>query len=367
MNTFAPVETVLADIRAGKMIVLVDDEHRENEGDLVIAAEFATAEVINFMARYGRGLICLALTQQRVEHLGLHLMSSRNLTRHQTAFTTSIEAREGVTTGISAFDRAHTIATAIDPAKGQHDIITPGHVFPLVARDGGVLVRAGHTEAAVDLARLTGCNPAGVICEIMNDDGSMARLPDLQVFAKIHGLNIGCIADLIKWRRRKETLVRCIGETVLASQYGGDFVLKVYANTLNDTEHLALVKGEITPETPVLVRMHNVNLLEDALGDLSSSKTGGLQAAMQRIGDEGAGVIVLLREPQPESLSTIIAGKGQPQRGALRDYGVGAQILLDLGVKRLRLLTNSSKTVVIAVEGYGLEIVGREPFSGVRG
>ena len=365
MSPFASIDTIIADIRQGRMVILVDDEHRENEGDLVIAAQHATPEGVNFMAKHGRGLICLTLTQGRVDELGLPLMAQRNASRHQTAFTLSIEAREGVTTGISAFDRAHTIATAINPAKSRADIVTPGHVFPLVAREGGVLVRAGHTEASVDLARLAGLLPAAVICEILHDDGTMARLPDLQVFARQHQLNIATIADLIAWRRRKENLVRCIETTRFHSRHGGAFELRVYVNTVTYAEHIALVKGRIDPDRPHLVRMHTLNLLEDVLADADSPRSGSLAAAMQRIGAEGEGVIVIIREPQADALSRLVAARRGESRedGQLRDYGVGAQILLDLGVRRMRLLTSSRKTVVVALEGYGLEIVSREAFS----
>lgn len=364
MSPFAAIDTIIADIRQGRMVILVDDEQRENEGDFVIAAQHATPEMVNFMAKHGRGLICLTLTQGRVDELGLPLMVQRNASRHQTAFTLSIEAREGVTTGISAFDRAHTIATAINPTKSRADIVTPGHVFPLVAKDGGVLVRAGHTEASVDLARLAGLLPAAVICEILHDDGTMARLPDLQIFAARHDIKIASIADLIAWRRRKETLVRCIETTRFHAPHGGEFELRVYVNTVTYAEHIALVKGTIDPERPHLVRMHTLNLLEDVLHDAESPRSGSLAAAMARIGEEGEGVIVIIREPQPDAVSRLVAARRGASRedGQLRDYGVGAQILLDLGVRRMRLLTGSRKTVVVALEGYGLEIVSREPF-----
>jgi 3,4-dihydroxy 2-butanone 4-phosphate synthase/GTP cyclohydrolase II len=364
MSPFASIDAVIEDIRQGRMVILVDDEDRENEGDFVISAQHATPEAINFMAKYGRGLICLTLTQARVDELGLPLMAQRNASRHQTAFTLSIEAREGVTTGISAFDRAHTIATAINPAKTRADIVTPGHVFPLVAKEGGVLVRTGHTEASVDLARLAGLLPAAVICEIMHDDGTMARLPDLQKFAAERQIKIASIADLIAWRRRKETLVQCIESTSFRSRYGGDFELRVYVNTLTQAEHIALIKGNIDPERPHLVRMHTFHMLEDALADADSARSGSLHAAMTRIGAEGEGVIVMIREPQTDTLSQLVAARRgeNPENGHLRDYGVGAQILLDLGVRRMRLLTSSRKTVVVALEGYGLEIVSREPF-----
>jgi 3,4-dihydroxy 2-butanone 4-phosphate synthase/GTP cyclohydrolase II len=361
---------IIADAKAGKMFVLVDDEERENEGDLVIPAQMATPEIINFMAKHGRGLICLSLERQRVEHLGLPLMSSRNGTRHQTAFTVSIEAREGVTTGISAHDRAKTVQIAIDPKAGPGDIVTPGHVFPLVARDGGVLVRSGHTEAAVDIARLAGLNPAGVICEIMNEDGTMARRDDLIKFAQFHNLKIGTIADLIAYRRRYDRIVERTIETSFESRFGGDFKLYVYTNRIAHSEHVALVKGDLHTDDPVLVRMHAMSVLDDVLGDAKSGRSGELTAAMKLIGDEGRGVVVLIREPLPTSLSDAVSvrarGKEQGTRKLaaaqsgpreLRDYGVGAQILLDLGVRRMVLLTNHKKTI-IGLEGYGLSVEG---------
>jgi 3,4-dihydroxy 2-butanone 4-phosphate synthase/GTP cyclohydrolase II len=356
-DALSPTEEILAEARAGRMFILVDDEDRENEGDLVIPAQFADAAAINFMAKHGRGLICLALTGERVEQLGLRLMAQSNASRHHTAFTVSIEAREGITTGISAADRARTIAVAIDPTKGPNDITTPGHVFPLLAREGGVLVRAGHTEAAVDLARMAGLNPAGVICEIMNDDGTMARLPDLIAFAQHHGLKVGTIADLIAHRRRTERLVERRAETVIDSVHGGTFRLIVYVNTVEYAEHIALVKGDIAAPGPVLVRMHALNVLTDVLGDRGGSD---LAAAMRMIEREGRGVVVLIREPRPTAISERVlraANGGTPQ---LRDYGVGAQILLDLGVREMALLTNHPRTIV-GLEGYGLSIVEHRP------
>jgi 3,4-dihydroxy 2-butanone 4-phosphate synthase/GTP cyclohydrolase II len=347
------IEEILEEARQGRMFVLIDDEDRENEGDLVIPAQCATPETINFMARFGRGLICLAMTGERIEQLRLPLMSKQNASRHQTAFTVSIEAREGVTTGISAADRARTIQVAIDPNMGADDIATPGHVFPLVARDGGVLVRAGHTEAAVDLARMAGMNPAGVICEIMNDDGTMARLPDLVKFAQFHGLKIGTIADLIAYRRRTETIIQRTLETVLDSQYGGQFRMMIYVNKVEYAEHIALVKGDITTPEPVLVRMHALNVLDDVLHDRSCGRGGDLQAAMREIGEEGRGIVVLIREPQATSLSSRVKAQleGVPNPHAeLRDYGVGAQILFDLGVREMILLSNHKKTI-IGLEG----------------
>lgn len=349
----ASIDTIIEDARAGRMFILVDDEDRENEGDLVIPAEKASPEAINFMATHGRGLICLALQRERIEQLELPLMSRHNNSRHQTAFTVSIEAREGVTTGISAHDRAHTIAVAIDPQKNKQDICTPGHVFPLLAREGGVLVRAGHTEAAVDVARLAGMNPSGVICEIMKDDGSMARLPDLIPFAEKHGLNIATIADLIAWRRQKEKLVTRVLETTYTSPQGGDYQMVVFEDSLSGSEHLALIKGGMDASSPTLVRMHAFNLLTDALAVGGDNK---LQQAIAMMDKEESGVIVILRDPRKKLLSESLSEANTPS-GNLRDYGIGAQILTDLGVKKMTLLTNTQKTV-IGLEGYGLEIAG---------
>ena len=361
----SPPEAIIEEARNGRMVILVDDESRENEGDLVIPAQMATPQAINFMARYGRGLICLALTRKRVEQLNLPLMSRQNGTRHQSAFTVSIEAKEGVTTGISAPDRARTVAVAIDPTKGAEDIVTPGHIFPLVARDGGVLVRAGHTEAAVDIARLAGLTPSGVICEIMNDDGTMARRNDLIRFAQFHNLKIGTIADLIAYRRRYDRIIARALETEFDSRYGGRFRMIVYTNTVAYAEHIALVKGEIGGEEPVLVRMHALNVLDDVLGDRTSGKGGELQAAMRMIAEAGKGVVVLIREPLPTSLSDRVRQRiGQPKRGPapLRDYGVGAQILSDLGVQKMILLSNTQRTIV-GLEGHGLAVVGQRPIA----
>jgi 3,4-dihydroxy 2-butanone 4-phosphate synthase/GTP cyclohydrolase II len=364
----SPTESIIEEARNGRMFVLVDDESRENEGDLVIPAQMATPDAINFMARFGRGLICLAMTGERVEHLGLPLMAQHNGTRHQTAFTVSIEAREGVTTGISAPDRARTIATAIDPSKGRADIVTPGHVFPLQARDGGVLVRAGHTEAAVDLARLAGLNPSGVICEIMNDDGTMARRDDLIAFAQRHGLKIGTIADLIAYRRRHDRIVERSIETEFESRYGGKFQMLVYVNRAAYAEHIALVKGDLSAPGPVPVRMHALNVLDDVLGDCTGGRGGQLQTAMQMIADHGRGVVVMIREPQPTSLSErVLAHHNQKSEntGQLRDYGVGAQILIDLGVREMILLSNTKRTIV-GLEGHGLTIVDQWPIPPAR-
>ena len=356
----ASIEEIIADVKAGKPVIIVDDEDRENEGDFIVAAEMATAENINIMARDGRGLICLPMERQMVERLDLELMGKGDNSRHKTAFTVSIEAKEGVTTGISAADRATTIKTAIDPNTSSNDIATPGHVFPLLARDGGVLVRAGHTEAAVDLAKLAGFSGAGVICEIMNDDGTMARLPDLVTFAQKHDYKIGTIADLIAYRRRTETLVKNIHEETLLSEFGGDFTLKIYTNTLNNAEHIALVKGDVeNASDPVLVRMHSLNMKADILGGIESST---LHRAMEMIGEEGTGVIVIIRNDDPAYLSKRMMKTEKPkapneQEEQLRQYGIGAQILKDLGIARMTLLTNAPKTIV-GLEGYNLFIDG---------
>ncbi len=356
------IDELIEEARNGRPFVLVDDEDRENEGDLCIPAQFATPDVVNFMARHCRGLICLSLPQHRVEQLGLPLMSQANGTRHQTAFTVSIEARTGVTTGISAHDRAHTIAVAINPDTGRDEITTPGHVFPLVAREGGTLVRAGHTEAAVDIARLAGLNPAAVICEIMNDDGTMARLPDLVAFAQLHNLKLGTIADLIGHRRRTERLVKRVQDGVYHHDIGGEWRLIVYANTVEYAEHLVLVKGDVGSGGAVPVRMHAVDVLDDIVGGHSSA---ALHAAMRIIAAEGRGVAVLLRENRATKLSDRVRqlAEAPPPGGELRDYGIGAQILLDLGVKDMVLLSNTHRTI-IGLEGYGLNIVEQRHLGG---
>jgi 3,4-dihydroxy 2-butanone 4-phosphate synthase/GTP cyclohydrolase II len=363
----SPIEEIIEEARNGRTIILIDDEHRENEGDLIIPAQLATPDAINFMAKNGRGLICLALTRERVEQLGLTLMAKRNESRHQTAFTVSIEAKEGVSTGISVADRAHTIAVAIDPAKGRDDIASPGHVFPLVAQDGGVLVRAGHTESAVDIARLAGLTPAGVVCEIMNDDGTMARLPDLVKFAQYHGIKVATIADLIAHRLRCDRVVRLVAETQLHSRHGGEFRMLVYVNTVAYAEHVALVQGDVSTPEPVLVRMHALNVLDDVLGDSTSGRGGELQAAMRMIGQAGRGVVVLLREARPTGLSDQVSARlGKPpaeEKGVsrnLRQYGVGAQILLDLGIRNMILLSNTKRTI-IGLDGFGLTVVDQRP------
>ncbi len=357
-DAISPIEEIVEDARNGRMFVLVDHEDRENEGDLVIPAQMATPQAINFMATHGRGLICLALTGARIDALGLPLMASSNSSRHETAFTVSIEAREGVSTGISAHDRALTVAVAIDPGNSAADIATPGHVFPLRARDGGVLVRAGHTEAAVDIARLAGLNPSGVICEIMNDDGTMARLPDLVDFARKHGLRIGTIADLIAYRRRHDNLVKVVQERRVQSEFGGDWMLRVYSDATQGAEHVALIKGDISGDAPVLVRMHAFDPLLDMAGLGAAGRAGVFAAAMRRIAAEGRGVAVLLRDTQ---MKLQPGDAGSPQ--ILRQYGLGAQILLSLGLSKLVLLTDSATPRVVGLDGYGLSIVGTRPIS----
>ena len=360
-GAISPIEDIIEDARNGRPYILVDAEDRENEGDIIIPAQFATPEQINFMAKHARGLICLSITAERARQLRLPPMASDNQSGHGTAFTVSVEAREGVTTGISAHDRAHTIAVAVDPTKGVDDIVSPGHVFPLVARDGGVLVRAGHTEAAVDISRMAGLNPAGVICEIMKDDGSMARLPDLVAFAQLHGLKIGTIADLIAYRRRTERQVERVLETPFDSAYGGRFRMVIYRNSLDQTEHVVLTKGKIDPEKPTLVRMHRVDLATDMLGAIEARREYVPKALKALEAYDGAGVAVFIRDSNPHWLSERY---GQPQadhsENVLRDYGIGAQILIDLGVRDMMLLS-SSATVLPGSAGYGLKLVGRVP------
>ena len=346
------------------MFILVDDEDRENEGDLIIPAQMATPAEINFMATHGRGLICLALAKQRVDELGLDLMSRQNRTRHETAFTISIEAREGVTTGISAADRARTIAVAIDGAKGADDIVTPGHVFPLVARDGGVLVRAGHTEASVDISRLAGLNASAVICEIMNDDGTMSRMDDLIQFARKHDLKVGTIRDLIAYRREHDHLIERRSDLEFSSRWGGDWRAICFFNKATREETLALVKGEIDPAKPTLVRMQLLSIFPDVFAELGE-REALVQRSMETIAEEGSGVLVLINRPVPDFVSRAmrIAGSDKaemPPGGEnpeQRDYGNGAQILSELGVRDMVLLTNNSRSLV-ALEGYGLSIVG---------
>jgi 3,4-dihydroxy 2-butanone 4-phosphate synthase/GTP cyclohydrolase II len=363
-----PIEEIIDEARNGRMFILVDDEDRENEGDLVIPAQMATPDAINFMATHGRGLICLALTAARVEALRIPPMSRSNGTRHETAFTISIEAREGVTTGISAGDRARTISVAIDAGKGADDIVTPGHVFPLVAREGGVLVRAGHTEASVDIARLAGLNPSGVICEIMDDDGSMARLDALMRFGRKHGLKMGTIRDLIAYRRKHDHLVEKRSESTFKSRWGGDWRAISFYNKATKGETLALVKGRIDPRKPTLVRMHALSIFDDVFAH-DTERNGLLEGAMRAIGEEGCGVVVLLNRPAPGFATRAIAAldKDLPRPEDdmppdQRDYGVGAQILAELGVHDMILLTNTRHSLV-GLDGYDLSIVGERPIS----
>ncbi|WP_372603159.1 3,4-dihydroxy-2-butanone-4-phosphate synthase [Actibacterium sp.] len=351
-DAISPIEEIIEDARNGRMFILVDHEDRENEGDLVIPAQMATPEAVNFMALHGRGLICLSLPGARIDALGLPLMASYNSSRHETAFTISIEAREGVTTGISAHDRARTVAVAIDPTKGAADIATPGHVFPLRAREGGVLVRAGHTEAAVDVSRLAGLNPSGVICEIMNEDGTMARLPDLVVFSKKHKLKIGTISDLIAYRRRHDNLVNEALVKPVTSAYGGHWMMRVFTDETQEAEHIVLTKGDISTPEPVLVRMHALNPLEDALG-LGPKPHDELPRAMQTIAAAGRGAVVLLRDT---SMRLANAEDAAPPK--LRQYGLGAQILAALGLHEVILVTDSPLPKVVGLDGYGLSIVG---------
>jgi 3,4-dihydroxy 2-butanone 4-phosphate synthase/GTP cyclohydrolase II len=355
----SPIEEIIEEARQGRMFILVDHEDRENEGDLVIPAAYADAKAINFMATHGRGLICLTLPAERIEQLRLPMMAVNNSSRHETAFTVSIEAREGVTTGISAHDRARTISVAIDPSSQPVDIATPGHVFPLRAREGGVLVRAGHTEAAVDVARLAGLIPAGVICEIMKDDGSMARLPDLVAFAQRFGLKIGTISDLIAYRRRHDNLVEEVDTAGITSAFGGDWMLRVFRDTPDGHEHYAVWKGPIDDGEPVLVRMHVLDPLEDVLA-LNPARASQVPDAMRAIAEEGRGAVVLLRDLSPTAISDRLRGRHAAPK-QLRQYGVGAQILSSLGVSRLILLSNSPAPKVVGLDGYGLEIVGTRP------
>lgn len=351
----SPIEDIIEDARQGRMFILVDHEDRENEGDLVIPAEMATPEAVNFMALHGRGLICLAMDGARIDVLNLPMMTPSNQSRHETAFTVSIEAREGVTTGISAHDRARTIAVAIDPQNTGADLATPGHVFPLRARQGGVLVRAGHTEAAVDISRLAGLNPSGVICEIMKEDGTMARLPDLLSFAQQHGLKIGAISDLIAYRRRHDNLVKRIHTETVHSNYGGEWELHLFKSMPHDVEHVALVKGNITTPEPVLTRMHAINILGDIL-ELDAQPDPLLPRAMQHIADVGRGLVVLIRDAKgAQTLYDRLTGQEPPRE--LRQYGTGAEILNLFGLNDLILITNTPQKKLIALDGYGLRVV----------
>ena len=357
-DVISSVEEIIEDARNGRMFVLIDHEDRENEGDLVIPAQMATPDAINFMATHGRGLICLALTSERVDQLGLELMSTNNSSRHETAFTISIEAREGVTTGIAAHDRARTVAVAIDASKGPSDLATPGHVFPLRARSGGVLVRAGHTEAAVDIARLAGLNSSGVICEIMNEDGTMARLPELISFAQRHGLKIGTISDLIAYRRRNDNLVRSGELTKILSEFGGEWDMRVYEDETHGDQHIVLSKGDLTGDTPVLVRMHAMDPMLDIVGIGPKGRADEFGAAMEIVAKEGRGVVVLLRDTAMK-----IENNDNASPRTLRQYGLGAQILSSLGLSKLELLTNSPTPKVVGLEAYGLEITSTRKIS----
>lgn len=358
--TVSSIEDIIEDARNGLPYILVDADDRENEGDVIIPAQFATPRIINFMAKHARGLICLAMTQERASELRLPPMAANNQSGHGTAFTISIEAREGVTTGISAHDRARTIAVATDPAKMARDIVSPGHVFPLVAREGGVLVRAGHTEAAVDISRLAGLHPAGVICEVMNDDGTMSRLPELLTFAAEHGMKVGTIADLIAFRRRSEKLLEHVVEAPFESYFGSDFRINVFRNTIDQSEHVALVRGVVQPGVETLVRVHQVDLTADMLGWTASRRDYVAQALKSLAAFDGPAVGVFVQDPNPSSISDRVKGKRRDyhlQHG-YRDYGVGAQILQHLGVKEMRLMT-SSDAKLTALEGFGLTITSR--------
>ena len=363
MGALASIEEIVDEARNGRMFILVDDEDRENEGDLVIPAQMATPDAVNFMATHGRGLICLALSKERVDQLGLQPMSRTNGTRLETAFTASIEARDGVTTGISAADRARTISVAIDASKGPEHIVSPGHVFPLTARDGGVLVRAGHTEAAVDVARLAGLNPSGVICEIMSDDGTMARMDELFAFAQLHNLRIGTIRDLIAYRLRKDRLVEQTAEAQFESRWGGTWTAKTFLNKASGLEQIALVKGRVDPAQPTIVRMHALSIISDTFAE-EGARGGLLEGAMRSIAEAGAGVIVVINRPVPGGLAQALKARAgiraEGDSEQLRDYGVGAQILAELGVHDMILLSNSHHTPV-ALGAYGLAIVEERP------
>ena len=355
------IEEIIEDARNGRMFILVDAEDRENEGDLIIPATFATPEAVNFMAKHGRGLICLAMTQERAHTLALDMMTRNNRESMGTAFTVSIEAKEGVTTGISAHDRARTIAVAIDPTKDHDDIVTPGHIFPLIAKEGGTLVRAGHTEAAVDISRMAGLFPAGVICEIMNDDGTMARLPELIAFAQLHNLKIGTIADLIAWRRQNDRFLERRIEAPLESDYGSGFRTVCFRNTMDNSEHIAIVHGDITPDATTLVRVHRTDILADILGE-KGPRSGLVSRAMRLIAsDPNPGVVVFVNTMQPGSLAERLGLKSAAPRdpsAPLREYGIGAQILRELGVRRMVYLSDTQPTRLAGLDGYGLTIEG---------
>ncbi|MDG1169988.1 MAG: 3,4-dihydroxy-2-butanone-4-phosphate synthase [Sulfitobacter sp.] len=353
------IEEIIEEARQGRMFILVDHEDRENEGDLVIPAQFADAAAINFMATYGRGLICLPLTEDRVDALGLPMMAMNNSSRHETAFTVSIEAREGVETGISAADRALTVAVAIDESAGAADIATPGHMFPLRARNGGVLVRAGHTEAAVDISRLAGLHPSGVICEVMSDDGSMARLPELLDFGTTHGLKVGTISDLIAYRHTHDNLLVERDNRQVISAYGGDWQMRVFSDQITGTDHVVLTKGDISTDAPVLVRTHAINALEDILG-LGPSPADELPRAMQIIAEEGRGAVLLFRDPYPK---LRLEGEEDERPRTVKNTGLGAQILSTLGLNKLILLTDNPETRYLGLDAYKIEIVGTRPIT----
>ena len=357
-EAISPTEEIIAEARAGRVFILVDHEDRENEGDLVVAAEFATPEVINFMALHGRGLICLPMAAERIDQLGLPMMAVNNSSRHETPFTVSIEAREGVSTGISAADRAHTVATAINEQNTMAALATPGHIFPLRARRGGVLVRAGHTEAAVDISRLAGLKPAGVICEIMNPDGTMARLPDLIEFGREHGIKIGTISDLIAYRHKHDNLVREVRREAVTAHVGGDWEMRIFADQITGTEHVVLFKGDIFDGKPVLTRAHSLNVLEDVLG-IGGAPAGKLRSAMQIIAKEERGAIFLFRQPRPELAEEI--NEDGPR--TIKNTGLGAQIMSTMGIHQLVLLTDSPDTRYLGIDAYGISIIGTHPLS----
>jgi 3,4-dihydroxy 2-butanone 4-phosphate synthase/GTP cyclohydrolase II len=365
-SAISSIDEIIEDARNGKMYILVDAEDRENEGDLIIPANFATPEAVNFMAKYGRGLICLAMTDERARSLKLDMMARENRESMGTAFTVSIEAAEGVTTGISAHDRSHTVMVAIDPTKDENDIVSPGHVFPLVARDGGTLVRAGHTEAAVDISRMAGLYPAGVICEIMNDDGSMARLPELVTFAQFHNLKIGTIADLIEWRRKHDRYLERRVEAPLESAYGNGFRTVIFRNALDGSEHIAIVHGEIKPDSTTIVRVHRTDVLADILGE-KGPREGLVEKAMKIIAEaDEPGVVVFVNTMRPNALAERLGLKTpEPADGhtPIREYGVGAQILRELGVRKMIYLSDTEPTRVAGLDGYDLTIEGWQPLT----